>query len=108
MSERMELIADNRGYWGYRELTEKELKSVAGGGCGCGCGCGCGAGADAGATASDADASTDVGPSGFDANGTACDCDPSGISFGTTDDDMDMGPAPVDIPPDSPINQPAT
>ncbi len=31
-----QLIAESRGYWGYRELTEEELKRVSGGGCGCG------------------------------------------------------------------------
>jgi len=41
-----QLIAESRGYWGYRELTEEELKRVSGGGCGCGGG---GDGGDGGA-----------------------------------------------------------
>ena len=48
MSDKQEqLIAESRGYWGYRELTEEELKRVSGSGCGGGCGCGCGAGGGA-------------------------------------------------------------
>jgi hypothetical protein len=52
------LKADHRGYWGYRELTEEELKHV--GGSGCGCGCGCGGGADDGGD-TNGDTNTDYG-----------------------------------------------
>jgi hypothetical protein len=57
MFEQEEMSAQNRGYWGYRELTQEELQQVSGAGCGGGCG-GCGgsvgdgSGADAGADAS--------------------------------------------------------
>ena len=32
--------AENRGYWGYREITEEDIakNGVDEGGCGCGCG----------------------------------------------------------------------
>ena len=46
LDQQKPLIADHRGYWGYRELTEEELKRVSGGGCGCGGG---GDGGDGGA-----------------------------------------------------------
>jgi hypothetical protein len=60
--EKEELITDNRGYWGYRELTNKELKSVSGAGCGCGsCGVGCGIGCGVG-EADPGPAEADPGP----------------------------------------------
>lgn len=64
--EALDRTAEHRGYWGYRELTEEEVKRVAGGdgggdgGGGDGGGGGCGAG-DGGASAdssSDASSST--------------------------------------------------
>src|SRR5712691_9282386 len=59
LDQQKPLIADHRGYWGYRELTEEELKRVSGGGCGCGDGGdGGGGGADDGG--SDADTSSET------------------------------------------------
>ena len=35
-----EVSTENRGYWGYREITEEDIakNGVDEGGCGCGCG----------------------------------------------------------------------
>src|SRR6266851_8517058 len=64
-----QLIAETRGYWGYRELTEEELKRVSGGGCGGGDGGG-DAGGDAGASGGES-AGQDCGPDGADCSLTS-------------------------------------
>jgi hypothetical protein len=61
LEQQKSLSPENRGYWGYRELTEEELKHVGGSGCGCGCGCGGGGGGgDSDSDASDPGTATDI------------------------------------------------
>src|SRR4051812_42092704 len=97
MSEQQKpLVAEHRGYWGYRELTKEELKRVDGRGCGCGCGCGCGAGGGGESESCTAAAGSETGGCTTDTEGnttctvstecsiTACTTDVNGNSLGCT------------------------